>query len=99
MGKKKISRRDFLVEAAASGAAIPLIGLSASAWAAPAAGERPPNLLIFFSDQERPWINLPPLSRPNRERLRPSAVEFTQYFCTQPLCSLAASSPRYATTR
>jgi len=87
MGKKKISRRDFLKETAAAGAMLPLAGLSALAWTAPAAGDRPPNLLIFFSDQERPWINLPPLSRPNRERLRPNAVEFTQYFCTQPLCS------------
>ena len=40
MGKKRISRRGFLKKTAAAGAMLPLAGLSASAWAGPAAGER-----------------------------------------------------------
>ena len=45
-----------------------------------------PNILLFFTDQERS-IHLPPLNLPNRERLVKHSLTFTHTHAAYPLCS------------
>ncbi|MBD3318197.1 MAG: sulfatase-like hydrolase/transferase, partial [Chitinivibrionales bacterium] len=52
-----------------------------------AAQERP-NILVYFTDEERPTaFSLPSLNMPNRQRILNNSVEFTNTTCTYPLCS------------
>lgn len=56
-------------------------------------GDRPPNLLLILTDQERWTGNLPStLKRPQFDRLRGTAVSFDNTFCAYPLCSPSRSS-------
>jgi len=62
--------------------------------AAPAiltAQSRPPNVLVFMSDQESALLP-GPVKLPNRARLEPAAVKFTSAFCNTPQCSAARSA-------
>lgn len=76
----KNSRRDFLKLAGCSA------GLAIGSRARAGSLDRP-NILLFLDDQERQDTHGLPLSLPNRERLKKSAVEFTRAYCTYPLCS------------
>jgi arylsulfatase A-like enzyme len=51
-----------------------------------AAAERP-NVLIVMTDQEAPALRLPPLERPNFERLAARGVSFTRAYAAYPVCS------------
>lgn len=47
-----------------------------------------PNILVFFTDEERPEsLHLPALLRPNLQRLRTNGVQFDNAYCSYPLCS------------
>jgi len=59
-----------------------------AALAGPAiARKRRPNFLFVLVDQERFPMHSDPVGRPHRERLKGSAVEFTEHHCVYPLCS------------
>jgi glucosamine-6-phosphate deaminase len=51
----------------------------------------PPNVLLFFSDQESGLLP-GPARLPNRARLLASGVEFTHAFCNTPQCSPARAT-------
>jgi arylsulfatase A-like enzyme len=51
-----------------------------------AAGERP-NVLLVITDQEAPALRLPPLDRPNLERLAARGRSFTRAYAAYPVCS------------
>ncbi len=57
---------------------------------APAA-PKPPNVLVFFSDQESALLP-GPAELPNRRRIERGAMRFTRVFCNTPQCSAARSS-------
>ncbi len=57
---------------------------------APAA-PKPPNVLVFFSDQESALLP-GPAELPNRRRIERGALRFTHAFCNTPQCSAARSS-------
>ena len=86
MGKKKISRRAFSKAAAAGSAALVFGGIGRPVWSSGRLQDRP-NLLLVLDDQERQPMHTPALCLPNRERLKPAGVEFTNAYCTYPLCS------------
>ncbi|MCU0245021.1 MAG: sulfatase-like hydrolase/transferase [Bryobacter sp.] len=52
---------------------------------------RPPNVLVFMSDQESALLP-GPASLPHREKLAQRAVRFDHMFCNTPQCSPARSS-------
>jgi arylsulfatase A-like enzyme len=54
--------------------------------AAAASAERP-NVLIVLTDQEAPALRLPPLERPNLERLAARGITFTRAYAAYPVCS------------
>jgi len=56
-----------------------------------AAGARPPNVLVFMSDQESALLP-GPANLPNRRRIEQGGARFTHAFCTTPQCSAARSS-------
>ncbi|OGP59679.1 MAG: hypothetical protein A2V67_02685 [Deltaproteobacteria bacterium RBG_13_61_14] len=71
---------------AAGGAALAFGGIGGKAWSSGRLRDRP-NLLLVLDDQERQPMHTPALALPNRDRLKPQAVEFTRAYCTYPLCS------------
>lgn len=53
--------------------------------------DRPPNVVVFMTDQES--ARLPGLAKlPNRERLNRRGIQFTNSFCNTPQCSASRSS-------
>jgi arylsulfatase A-like enzyme len=52
---------------------------------------KPPNVLVFMTDQESALLP-GPAELPNRRRLERDAVRFTSAFCNTPQCSAARSS-------
>ncbi len=56
------------------------------------AGQVRRNVLIVLVDQERFPLHHDPGSRPNRERLKSTSVEFTNHYCVYPLCSPSRAS-------
>ena len=54
---------------------------------APAGAAERPNVLIVMTDQEAPALRLPPLERPNFERLAARGVSFTRAYAAYPVCS------------
>ncbi len=84
----KRDRREFLKDSASLAA---LAGVGGWSPASARVNDRP-NILIVLDDQERQPMHTPRLSLPNRDRLRPNAVEFTQVCCTYPLCSPSRST-------
>jgi arylsulfatase A-like enzyme len=54
---------------------------------APAGATERPNVLIVITDQEAPALRLPPLERPNLERLAARGVSFTRAYAAYPVCS------------
>ena len=99
-------RRQFLHTMASAG-----LGLGAAALAGPAAeagqpdAERRPNIIVFFSDQQR-WDTvgcygqpIAPIT-PNLDRMASEGVRFESAFTCQPVCGPARSciqTGRYAT--
>ncbi len=71
-----LTRRNFLAGAAA--ASVP-------------GRVRPPNVLVFMTDQESALLP-GPASRPNRARVAARGVEFTSVFCNTPQCSAARAA-------
>ena len=61
--------------------------VSLGAPAAPVAAAERPNVLIVITDQEAPALRLPPLDRPNLERLAARGVSFTRAYAAYPVCS------------
>jgi arylsulfatase A-like enzyme len=53
---------------------------------AAAAADRP-NVLIVLVDQEAPALRLPPLARPNLDRLAARGLVFTRAYAAYPVCS------------
>ncbi len=53
---------------------------------------RPPNVLVFLSDQESQLVDRRLLRLPNREKLERTGVTFTHHFCSTPQCSAARAS-------
>ncbi len=76
-----MKRRDFLQTAGAAGAGLLLLKSSA---AARSAG---PNILFVLVDQERYPLHDDPVSRPQRERLSSTTVEFHNHYAVFPQCS------------
>ena len=61
--------------------------VSLGAPAAPVAAAERPDVLIVITDQEAPALRLPPLDRPNLERLAARGVSFTRAYAAYPVCS------------
>ncbi|HUT52600.1 MAG TPA: sulfatase-like hydrolase/transferase [bacterium] len=78
-----MDRRRFIGTTAAAAA----IAGCGKAGKARAAGHDRPNVLVILDDQERAPMHGLPYRTPNRDRLRPHAVEFTSAYCAYPLCS------------
>ncbi|HLJ14999.1 MAG TPA: hypothetical protein VKV15_10920, partial [Bryobacteraceae bacterium] len=55
------------------------------------AAGRPPNVLVFMTDQESALLP-GPVNLPGRRILKKTAVEFSRAFCNTPQCSPARSS-------
>lgn len=53
----------------------------------PAAAPHSPNILLVMVDQERRPKHTRSLKTPSRDRLKSSAIDFTNAHCTYPLCS------------
>ncbi len=87
----KKNRREFISEASTGAVGLSLLPLSKKAQAGPGVNGRP-NVLIVLDDQERFPMHLPQPDLPQRERLRKSSVEFTNNYCTYPLCSPSRST-------
>ena len=84
-----MNRRQFLETAVSSGVA------ASMASAQPASG-RPPNILVFFTDQQR-WDTLgcygnPMGLTPHLDRMAAEGVRFVNAFTPQPVCAPARSS-------
>jgi arylsulfatase A-like enzyme len=93
-----MKRREFLGAAAASGLAL---GQSTP----PSTERRPPNVLVFFTDQQRPdtlgVYGNPMGLTPNLDRFASEGVRFGYAFTPQPVCAPARSSMqtgKYPTT-
>lgn len=78
-----MDRRKFIGTTAAA-AALAGGGIARKALAA---GPDAPNILLILDDQERGPQHGLPYRTPNRDRLKPRAVEFTSAYCAYPLCS------------
>ena len=86
-----VSRRDFLLTAAAAGMALP----TDPAWPTPTS-TRPPDFVIFLTDDQR-WDFLscaghPVLRTPNIDRLASEGVRFSNAFVTTPICCTSRAS-------
>lgn len=90
--ENSINRRRFLgTSAGAAGAS-----LYSPAGAASQAGRKRPNVLVFYTDQQR-WdslgVNGSPMGlTPNLDRMAANAVRFDHAFTSQPVCGPARSS-------
>jgi arylsulfatase A-like enzyme len=77
---------------------VALLGLIPALWvacyeAAPPPADDRPNVLLVFTDQERDSsLHLPPLERPNLERLAARGVRFARAYTTFPVCSPSRST-------
>jgi N-acetylglucosamine-6-sulfatase len=83
----RVNRRDFLMTAAAAGAALPFAACSR---------RRPPNVVFMLSDDLR-WDAMscaghPFLKTPRIDQLANEGVRFSNAFCTSSLCSPSRAS-------
>ena len=94
MGKKPISRRDF-IKAGAWGLGGLAVGGRSQASELKAESQRRPNILFIFSDQQH-WRALGLLDEffdtPNLDGLAGQGMVFGRGFCTTPQCSPSRSS-------
>ncbi|MBD3318194.1 MAG: sulfatase-like hydrolase/transferase [Chitinivibrionales bacterium] len=86
-----IGRRSFLKNTGQSAALLyggSFLKATSALGASSNATQDRPNILVYFTDEERPTaFSLPSLNMPNRQRILNNSVEFTNTICTYPLCS------------